>query len=56
MHVATVRIDDTQPPAVHGDHLDVQFVPGDGDGMTIRLTTIASEIRAIPAIARPDGS
>ena len=44
MQVATIRVNATQPPAAHGDHMDMRFVPGDDDTMTIRMTSSASAI------------
>jgi len=44
MQVATIRVDAAQPPVAHGDHMDMRFVPGDDDTMTIRLAGSASAI------------
>ncbi len=49
MQVATVRVDETRPPVRHGDHLDVQFVPGDDSTMTIRLNPAGPGMPGIPA-------
>lgn len=43
-HVKSMKVDETQSPKTHGDHLDVRVIPGDDDTVTIRLTSGALPI------------
>ncbi len=44
MQVASIQVDPTRPPMVHDDHIDVRFIPGDDDTMTLRMASGASAI------------
>lgn len=47
MHAVDARVDKQHPPVVHDDHIDVRFVPGDDDTMTIRLTSSGPGLEGI---------
>jgi hypothetical protein len=49
MQVATLRVDETVPPIAHDDHMDVRFVPGGDDTMTMSLATSSPRIVGVPS-------